>query len=142
MAWKPILNFLLGAACCQGAVVVSDWPQFRGPNNSGVSSQSQAPSQWSDTKNLAWSQKIPGYGWSCPVVLGDKVFVTTAVSDKQTKPSGGFGGGGFGGPGGFGRERKPPDAMYKWEGCCLTTAEISGANCFISPEFVRLAAER
>src|SRR5262249_459546 len=72
--------------------------------------------------------KIPGYGWSAPIVWGDKVFVTTAVSDKQKKPAGGFGGsggpppgGGFG-RGGFGGGR-PPDDVYKFEICCLSSAD-------------------
>jgi outer membrane protein assembly factor BamB len=80
-----------------------EWPQFRGPGGTGVSAGDQLPTQWSKDKNVAWKVKLPGYGWSSPVVWGDKVIVTTAVSDKQQKPaSGSFGGfgGGFGGPGG------------------------------------------
>lgn len=111
MAWKRVTNILVGAACCQGAVVAADWPQFRGPNNSGVSLRSQAPSQWSETKNLAWTQKIPGYGWSSPIVVGDKLLVTTAVTEKQQRPQplslGNFG------------IVKAPDAVYRWELHCL-----------------------
>ena len=57
------------------------------------------PAEWSTDKNVAWKAKLPGYGWSSPITWGDKVFVTTAVSSKQTKPGGfgGFGRGGFGG---------------------------------------------
>jgi outer membrane protein assembly factor BamB len=53
---------------------------------------------------VAWKAQFEGYGWSCPVVWGDKVFITTAVSEKQQKPAPGFGPGGPGGfgPGGFG----------------------------------------
>src|SRR5262249_61418377 len=79
--------------------------------------------------------KSAGCGWSCPVVWGDKVFVTSAVSDKQTKPSGGFGPGGGGGPGGFGPPGgrgpggfgggRPPDAVYRWEVYCLSAADGS-----------------
>lgn len=111
MTWKRILNLLVGAACLQGPAAAGDWLQFRGPNNSGVSSQSQAPSQWSDTKNLAWTQKIPGYGWSSPIVVGDKVIVTTAVSEKQKRPK----------PASFPMfgDVKPPDAVYRWAIHCL-----------------------
>jgi outer membrane protein assembly factor BamB len=105
----------------------ADWPQFRGPNGSATSTEKQLPTEWSKEKNVAWKAQLPGYGWSCPIVWGDKVFVTTAVSDKQKKPSGGFGpgGGGFGGggggfgPGGGGFGGRPPDAVYKWEVYCL-----------------------
>jgi outer membrane protein assembly factor BamB len=110
MAWGQII-LLVGAACLQGAVAAGDWPQFRGPNNSGVSPQSQAPSQWSDTQNLAWTQKIPGYGWSSPIVVGDKIVVTTAISEKQKRPQ----------PLSFPMfgNVKPPDDVYRWEIHCL-----------------------
>ncbi len=65
--------------------------------------------------------KVPGVAWSAPVIWGDKVFVTTAVTDNQKKPTGGFGGGGR--PGGFGREQKPPDAVYMWQVYCLSAAD-------------------
>ena len=71
----------------------ADWPGFRGPNGSAVAEDSQLPAEWGKDKNVAWKVALPGYGWSCPVVWGDKVFVTTAVSDKQRKPAAGFGGG-------------------------------------------------
>jgi outer membrane protein assembly factor BamB len=109
-----------------------DWPQFRGPNGSATSPDKQLPVEWGVDKNVAWKVKLPGYAWSCPVVWGDKVFVTTAVTDKQTKPSGGFGGpggGGFpkGGPGGFGGPGgmmgKAPDTVYKFELLALSAAD-------------------
>jgi outer membrane protein assembly factor BamB len=109
-----------------------DWPQFRGPNGSATSDDKRLPAEWSKEKNIAWKAKVPGYGWSCPVVWGDKVFVTTAVSDKQKKPSAGFGAGGFGGPGGkggFGPGKggfgnpPPPDDVYKFDVYCLNAAD-------------------
>src|SRR5262249_9649817 len=66
---------------------------------------------------------LPGYGWSSPIVWGDKVFVTSAVADKQKKPSGGFGGGGGGGGFGKGGNARPPDTVYKWEVHCLNAAD-------------------
>jgi outer membrane protein assembly factor BamB len=98
-----------------------DWPQFRGPNGSAVGAGGPLPAQWGADKNVAWKVKLPGYGWSSPVVWGDKVFVTTAISDKQRKPSGGFGGpeggrgagGALGGarPGGFGTPFRPGQVL-------------------------------
>jgi outer membrane protein assembly factor BamB len=83
-----------------------DWPQFRGPNGSATTAETGLPAEWGPDKNVAWKVKLPGYGWSSPVVWGDKVFVTTAVSDKQQKPTSLFGpsgpGGGPGRPGGPG----------------------------------------
>src|SRR5207245_5247970 len=82
------------------AAFAGDWPQFRGPNGTGLADESQVPVEWGPDKNVMWKVKIPGVAWSSPIIWGDKVFVTTAITDKQTKPrpGGGFGPGGFGGP--------------------------------------------
>lgn len=84
------------------AVRAGDWPQFRGPAGSGLAGSEPTPIEWAADKNIAWKVKIPGYGWSSPIVLGDKLIVTTAVTDNQQKPGGYPGGGrpGGGPPGG------------------------------------------
>ena len=61
------------------------WPQFRGPRGSGIADASSLPERWSSTSNVDWSAEIPGRGWSSPVVWGDRVFVTTAVSPGSYK---------------------------------------------------------
>lgn len=96
--WLAASFFALGilptVACAD------DWPQFRGPNGTAVSDGKDLPTTWSAGENVRWKFKDPGFGWSSPIVWGDKVFLTTAVSQKQTKPKpGNFGfGGGMGGP--------------------------------------------
>ena len=58
------------------------WPQFRGPHSAGVAADDpRLPERWSTTENVRWKAAIPGTGWSSPVVWGDHVFVTTAVTD-------------------------------------------------------------
>jgi outer membrane protein assembly factor BamB len=79
------ISLFMGAACLSAALA-GDWPQFRGPNNAGVSGETRLPSTWGAEKNIAWKIRLPGYGWSSPIVWGDKVFVTTAVSEKQQPP--------------------------------------------------------
>jgi outer membrane protein assembly factor BamB len=90
----------------------AEWPQFRGPGSTGVSTGTQLPDEWSKDKNVVWKAAVPGFGWSSPVVWGDKVIVTSASSQKQSKPrpGGGFGGGPPGGfrPGGPGADEQPP----------------------------------
>lgn len=54
----------------------ADWPQFRGPNRSGVSNETGLPLEWSATKNLVWKTPLPGPGTSSPIVFGDHVYVT------------------------------------------------------------------
>lgn len=100
MAQKRFLGGLFAAACVALAAQAGDWPQFRGPNGNSVLDDKQLPAKWSKSENIAWKAKLPGYGWSSPIVWGDKVFVTTAVSDKQRKPAAGFGAPGEGRPGG------------------------------------------
>src|SRR5262245_15370660 len=109
----------------------ADWPQFRGPDGTGVIDDPKLPDEWSAKKNVAWKAERPGVAWSCPIIVGDKVFVTTAITDKQQKPKGGFGGpgGGFGPPGGKGGGgfgpggmKKGPDAVYTWKVICLDKA--------------------
>jgi len=59
-------------------VEAGDWPRFRGPNGSGVSTDSEpTPTHWSPTENLKWKTALPGEGVSCPIVVGDRIFVTT-----------------------------------------------------------------
>jgi outer membrane protein assembly factor BamB len=109
-----------------------DWPQFRGPNGKAVADGTGLPAEWARDKNVLWKVEVPGVAWSCPVVSGDKVFVTTAVADRQQKPraGGGFGpgGGGFGpggggrggfGPGGGMRGGRAPNVKYSFEVHCL-----------------------
>ena len=54
----------------------ADWPQFRGPNGSGVSPDANPPLEWSDSKNLKWKTPLPGPGASSPIVSGERIFVT------------------------------------------------------------------
>src|SRR5262245_19765140 len=62
-----------------------DWPQFRGPTGQGIGPATALPIQWSDTKNVAWKQPIPGTGWSSPILFGGNIFLTTSVpqADKN-----------------------------------------------------------
>ncbi len=61
-----------------------DWPQFRGPNSDGHAVGTAAcPMEWSETKNVLWKTDIAGLGWSSPVVVGNQVFLTTAVREEN-----------------------------------------------------------
>ena len=63
---------------CSGAVAsAADWSRFRGPNGGGLAPESNPPQSWSDEENVRWKLELPGPGSSCPVVAGDRVFVTS-----------------------------------------------------------------
>ncbi|MFP6901714.1 MAG: hypothetical protein VCA36_12280, partial [Opitutales bacterium] len=74
--------------CCLAIAEVGKtvhWPQFRGPGASGIAEGFETPTSWDADagSNLKWKVPIPGLGHSCPVVWGDRIFLTTAISDKK-----------------------------------------------------------
>jgi outer membrane protein assembly factor BamB len=76
------LYFPLPLLAAEGTLAPLDWPQFRGRQASGVADGSRPPVSWDGAKgtNLRWKTPIPGLGHSSPIVAGDRVFITTAVS--------------------------------------------------------------
>lgn len=62
------------------------WPLFRGPDQDG-SSAANLPLTWSETENVAWKTDLPGIGWSSPVHDGERIYVTTAVPDRDVEAS-------------------------------------------------------
>lgn len=62
-----------------GAAGDTNWPQWRGPDGAGVSTERNLPVEWSATKNVAWKTSIPGRGHSSPIVWGNRVFLTTDI---------------------------------------------------------------
>lgn len=65
------------------SVSADDWPQFRGPNCSGVSrTNASLPVEFSDTKHVKWSVKM-GDGIGSPVIAAGRVF-TSAMVDEFT----------------------------------------------------------
>jgi outer membrane protein assembly factor BamB len=74
------------AAAEQGS---DQWPSFRGAQASGVSASATPPLTWdvSSSRNVAWRTAIPGLGHSSPIVWGNRVFLTTAVSDAPASQS-------------------------------------------------------
>ena len=63
----------------------TDWPAWRGPRADGVADGRKLPLTWSQTKNVLWSVKLPGWGTSSPVVHGNRVFITSAVEEAGNK---------------------------------------------------------
>jgi hypothetical protein len=54
----------------------------RGPNSNGIVLESLLPEEWDSQRNIEWRASIPGEGWSAPVIVGDRVYVTTAVTES------------------------------------------------------------
>src|SRR5215204_5319288 len=64
------------------AAHAQNWPQFRGPGATGVVEGPARPVKWdaSTSQNVRWKLAIPGLAHSSPIVWGNKIFVTTAVT--------------------------------------------------------------
>lgn len=77
------LGLMLAVSVCAGPAA-EEWPQFRGPDGQGHSSERGLPLEWSETRNIAWKVPVPGRGWSSPIVAGERIWVTTAVIDRGT----------------------------------------------------------
>ena len=62
-----------------------NWPGFRGQGAAGIAEGYATPVTWDvgSSRNIAWRTEIPGLGHSSPVVWGDRVFVTTAISGME-----------------------------------------------------------
>lgn len=56
-----------------------DWPQFRGEGRMGIAKVRKVPVEWSTNKGVVWKRLIPGSGWSSPVLVGGKLYLTSAV---------------------------------------------------------------
>ena len=61
------------------------WPGFRGYFARGVLDNANLPNTWDLEKstNVKWKIEIPGLGLSCPVIWGNKLFITTAISKSD-----------------------------------------------------------
>ena len=59
----------------------NEWPQFRGPNGTGVAESAALPAEFNATKNVVWKTSIP-FARSSPVVTADRVFLTATEGDK------------------------------------------------------------
>ena len=59
----------------------AQWPQFRGPNGSGVDSGTGYPVAFSPTANVIWKAALP-FGQSSPVVAGGRVYLTGSDGGK------------------------------------------------------------
>jgi outer membrane protein assembly factor BamB len=76
-----LLLLMMGIA----VAAASDWPGFRGPEANPVGADLKLADRWSKTENVEWMTEIPGRGWSSPVVTGERVFLTAAVTEGVSK---------------------------------------------------------
>jgi outer membrane protein assembly factor BamB len=80
------VKITLALVLAASAAHAQNWPSFRGPNASGVAHGHPTATAWDATKGtgVLWKTEVPGLAVSSPIVWGDTVFVTTAVSSDPS----------------------------------------------------------
>jgi outer membrane protein assembly factor BamB len=69
--------------CWIGTLARGDhWPQWRGPDNTGIAKETGLPSTWSEKANIAWKLPLPGKAGSTPVIWGDRIFLTSGKNNN------------------------------------------------------------
>ena len=68
-----------------GAAPDANWPGFRGPSASGIADGQKLPDTWNGATgtNVRWKVAVPGLAHSSPIVWGDRIFVTSAISSRS-----------------------------------------------------------
>lgn len=59
------------------------WTEFRGPTGQGISSAKRLPTEWTDSKNVAWKRGLEGSGWSSPVIEKGRLYFTSAMASGE-----------------------------------------------------------
>jgi outer membrane protein assembly factor BamB len=68
---------LIVLLACAG-VSAENWPQWRGPQLNGISSEKGLPVRWTATENVAWKLAMPAWSGSTPIVWGERIFLNVA----------------------------------------------------------------
>ena len=77
-----LLSLVFGYA---GSSFAGDWPQFRGPNGTGVTDEKGLPTSWNKSEGLRWKVALPARGVSGPVVANGKVYITASSGKKDDR---------------------------------------------------------
>ena len=74
------MSMVLLISICTTMFGGEDWPQWRGPLNTGMAPNGNPPIHWSENQNIRWKYRIPGRGLSTPIIWRDIVYLTSAVA--------------------------------------------------------------
>lgn len=80
-------RFFLPAACLftlSAMALAGNWPGWRGPEGTGVTSETALPLTWSATENVRWKIALPEPGNSTPIVWGGRIFLTQNADNRRT----------------------------------------------------------
>ncbi len=74
------LALAITSSAAPTAPTAQNWTEFRGTDAQGHSEAKNLPLTWGPTSHIAWKAPVAGIGWSSPVVVGTRIFLTSAVS--------------------------------------------------------------
>ena len=66
-------------------LLAANWPAWRGPKGTGVSTEKNFPLHWSTNENVRWRAALPDRGDSTPVVWGRRIFITQAIDTENRR---------------------------------------------------------
>lgn len=79
-------TLVLGVLVFAGTIVRADnWPAWRGPQATGVSSERKLPLTWGPSKNILWKVALPEPGNSTPIIWGERVFLTQSLDGGRRR---------------------------------------------------------
>jgi len=82
-----MLGIVVATTAASGGA--TDWPQFRGVKGLGASADTGLPVSWGTDENVVWKVPLPGAGGSSPVILGERIFLTSFTGFKVPGEPGG-----------------------------------------------------
>src|SRR5687768_3095395 len=65
------------------SLYAENWPQWRGPQGTGVSSEKGLPIKWDASRSLIWKCPLPEWGTSTPAIWNDAIFITSHTADNK-----------------------------------------------------------
>ena len=75
--------FAIVALALANTLQAGDWPQFRGPGAQGHANAKLPVNISADSPHLKWKAPVPGSGWSSPVIIGGKIYLTSAIEKGE-----------------------------------------------------------
>jgi outer membrane protein assembly factor BamB len=78
------LNMII-AILSVSTALAGNWPGWRGPDGTGVTTEKNLPTRWSTTENVRWRTPLRERGNSTPIVWGDRVFITQAIEMESRR---------------------------------------------------------
>jgi outer membrane protein assembly factor BamB len=87
---KFVLPFVAAVALSLAihfAAKADQWPNWRGPHQTGASDAKDTPVEWSKDKNIKWKIALPGKGASTPIVWDNKIALTYGANGTNVLAS-------------------------------------------------------